>query len=57
MTTLSFTSQWERMTRDGIVDVVDMKQMAFLVVVMLAAMVPAALASDGHMSHFGAPSL
>ncbi|MFY1642612.1 hypothetical protein ACK11Z_02610 [Methanoculleus bourgensis] len=57
MTTLSFTGEWERMTWDGIVDVVDMKQMAFRVVVMLAAMVPAALASDGHMTHFGAPSL
>jgi len=34
------------MTRDGIMDVMTMKQMIFLVVVVLAAMVPAALASD-----------
>ena len=57
MTTLSFTGEWERMIRDGIVDVATMKQMIFLVVVVMVAMVPAALASDGHMSHFGAPSL
>jgi len=57
MTTLSFTGEWERMIRDGIVDVTTMKQMIFLVVVVMVAMVPAALASDGHMSHFGAPSL
>jgi len=47
ITTLSFFSQRERMIRGGIADVVDMKQMVFLLIVVLAAMVPAALASDG----------
>ena len=37
------------MTRDGIMDVMTMKQMIFLVVVVLAAMVPAALASDEYL--------
>ena len=49
MTTLSFSSQRERMNRDSIVDVVDMKQIVYLVVVMLAAMMPAALASDEYL--------
>jgi len=47
MITLSFSSEWERMIRDGIADVMTMKQMVFLVIVLLAAMVPSVAAGIG----------
>ena len=57
MTTILFSSERERLTPVGIADVITMKQTALLVVIMLAAMVPAALASVEYLVERAEPPL